>query len=120
MNNLQENRETSNVGLTDLLGRLQYITESPSREHGGFHEQTIATARDALEVIGRMRSANDPRVVRIAKALAEGCDNRSSASDDAKWLHRRYEEWKDADPPASFTDARHRAFADFIVFVLGS
>jgi len=63
-------------------------------------------------------SATDARVMRIAKALAEGCDGRSFASDDAKWLHRRYEDWKHEDPPASFSDARDRAFADFIVFVL--
>ena len=61
----------------------------------------------------------DARVRRIAAALAEGCDGRSSASSDAKWLHRRYEEWKTTDPAAGFSECRERAFADFIVGVLG-
>lgn len=60
----------------------------------------------------------DTRVIRIAKALAEGCDGRSYSSPDAKWLHRRYEQWKDREPSASFTDYRDLAFADFIAGVL--
>jgi len=60
----------------------------------------------------------DSRVTRIAKALAEGCDGRSFSSADAKWLLRRYEEWKNLDPAAGFSDCRDRAFADFVVGVL--
>ncbi len=32
----------------DLIERLKYIADSPPREHGGFHEQTIQTAKDAI------------------------------------------------------------------------
>ena len=63
-------------------------------------------------------SADDPRVVRIANALAEGCDGRSFASDDAKQLHWRCERFKAQFPSESFSDARRRAFCEFIVETL--
>lgn len=36
---------------------LQYIADSPSPEHGGFHPQAVQTAKDALVEIHRLREA---------------------------------------------------------------
>ncbi len=58
--------------------------------------------------------ADDPRVLRIAAALAEGCNGRRYASDDAKLLARWYEEFV-SEPQSSFTMAQQKAFARFIV-----
>ena len=105
-------------GLTDLLVRLRdYILTMAPHHKQRLQGQLLIEARDGLRSI---LSADDPRILRIARALAEGCDGRSFSSDDAKWLCRRYEKHKSGDPPASFADARDRAFADFIVWVLGS
>jgi hypothetical protein len=42
-------------GLTKCEGQpkcgLRYIARSPSREHGGFHENAILTAKQALNYI---------------------------------------------------------------------
>ncbi len=35
----------------DLIERLRYIAESPTREHGGFHENAIQTAKDAIAAL---------------------------------------------------------------------
>ncbi len=42
----------------DVLAELLYIAASPLHEHGGFHEQTIATAQNAVEEIKRLRTEN--------------------------------------------------------------
>ena len=63
--------------------------------------------------------ARDPRVIRIAKALSEGCNGCSYASEDAHWLYEQYEVWGEADPKLGFGERRERAFADFIVMALG-
>jgi hypothetical protein len=36
---------------------LKYITDSPPHEHGGFHPQTVETAKAALKEIRRLRLA---------------------------------------------------------------
>ena len=62
---------------------------------------------------------DDERVRRLAVALAEGCDGRSFASDDAKELYNSYTRYK-SDPSLTFDDCRTKAYCDFIVKVLGS
>ena len=76
----------------------------------------LIECRDKLK---RLQTPCEPLLLRIAKALAEGCNGREYASEDVKWLHRRYEEWKDLDPAAGFGECRERAFVDLIVMVLG-
>lgn len=34
--------------LKQVISQLQYITQGPPRERGGFHPQTVATAKAAL------------------------------------------------------------------------
>jgi len=43
--------------MKDVIDGLKYIAESPSREHGGFHPQTVQIAKDALAEIERLRTA---------------------------------------------------------------
>ncbi len=38
----------------DVIERLRYIAESPSSEHGGFHEHAIQTAKDAIFALGNL------------------------------------------------------------------
>ncbi len=35
---------------------LMYIANSPSREHGGFHENAIETAKQALRLIASLQA----------------------------------------------------------------
>jgi hypothetical protein len=35
----------------EVIEGLKYIADSPSKEHGGFHENTIAVAKAALKII---------------------------------------------------------------------
>ena len=62
-------------------------------------------------------NAIDPRVIRIARALAEGCDGRDDSSADAKWLHKEYLRNREI-AGLSFTECRERAFCVFISLVL--
>ena len=39
-----------------LLDRLKYIADSPPRKHGGFHENAIQTAKDAITHIKNLRA----------------------------------------------------------------
>ncbi len=39
----------------DVLAELKYIAESPALKYGGFHEQTVATAKRAIEEITHLR-----------------------------------------------------------------
>lgn len=63
-------------------------------------------------------SPDDPRVKRIARALSEGCDGRSFASNDAKWLAENYTRLRGRNPHLSFTACKLRAFSSFICKVL--
>jgi len=67
-------------------------------------------------------SPDDSAIIRIANALSEGCDGRSFASADAKWLRRRYEEWESRPGPAGIyldnSSCVMHAYRDFIAGVL--
>lgn len=39
----------------ELIERLQYIADSPDREHGGFHPEVVQTARDAIAELTAVR-----------------------------------------------------------------
>ncbi len=47
-----------NCPAPDVLAELRYITQSPSREYGGFHDQTVVTAKNAVEEITQLRTEN--------------------------------------------------------------
>ncbi len=40
----------------DVIERLNYIVESPSSEHGGFHENAIQAAKDAISALSAERT----------------------------------------------------------------
>ncbi len=40
-----------------VIERLEYIAESPTKEHGGFHEHAIHVAKDAIAEIRRLNAA---------------------------------------------------------------
>lgn len=64
-------------------------------------------------------SPDDPRVIRVARALIEGCDGRECASEDAQRLHERYGVLRAASPSLSFSRCREMACCEFIAEVLG-
>jgi len=39
----------------ELIERLQYIADSPDREHGGFHAEAVQTAKDAIAELTALR-----------------------------------------------------------------
>ncbi len=39
----------------ELIERLQYIADSPDREHGGFHPEVVQTAKDAIAELTALR-----------------------------------------------------------------
>ncbi len=52
----------------DVLERLQYIADSPSREHGGFHDNAIQTAKDAIAALTAEREQSCRNVSALAAA----------------------------------------------------
>jgi len=42
----------------NILENLKYIANSPDREHGGFHPNTVNIAKEAIEQIERLEKAN--------------------------------------------------------------
>lgn len=60
---------------------------------------------------------DDPKLVRIAQALAAGCNNREHAGPDANRLYEKYQRFR-AVPANSFEQCRDLAFCEFIAEVL--
>jgi hypothetical protein len=60
--------------MSDILEELRYIADSPTREHGGFHEQTVTAARRAIEEITHLRAqlAQARAALEEARPLVKG------------------------------------------------
>jgi hypothetical protein len=47
---------TTGATTEQVLADLQYMTEGPAHEHGGFHPAVVETAKRAIEIITRLRA----------------------------------------------------------------
>jgi hypothetical protein len=77
----------------EIIERLKYIAESPSEEFGGFHAEAIATARDAITEITRLRAALF-RLANAAGAYTAPGNSLWAAREEAMELLKETEEPK--------------------------
>jgi len=59
-----------------VIAQLRYIAESPAQEHGGFHEQAIQTAKNALKLLEYESSAVALAKAGMREAAAQVFDKR--------------------------------------------
>lgn len=48
------------LGLSETIAALEYISESPALEFGGFHPQTVLIAKSALKHLREMSDKTMP------------------------------------------------------------
>jgi hypothetical protein len=58
---------TTGATTDEQLIDLQYMTEGPAHEHGGFHPAVVETAKRAIEIITRLRAERDEARAELAR-----------------------------------------------------
>lgn len=79
-------KPTDAVGREALIDRLQYIADSPAQEHGGFHAETVQTAKDAIAYITNHGDTSAERV-NVQTVLAHKAGQKSVITQIQKMLH---------------------------------
>lgn len=54
----QDHRKVLILSLQNTITGLEYIAESPPQRYGGFHNDTVLTAKSALHHIKRLKGVN--------------------------------------------------------------